>query len=301
MSGPAAADATSSRSSESDAPPAAPTRRPATTTSISVPEPSAPATTPVRIEQIEQVDQFEPVASTDGWPLPATNDGDIVLVGDSLAQEISPVLQYLDAGRTVVPKFWGGTAPCDWLEVDLEADRSSVVVITFTGNSLTPCMEDGSGGHLHDQALVDRYRDDIGALVERARQAGARVVLVGQPYRSAAFDDDLEVDGLNAAYEAYADALPFVSFVDAGAAVEDRDGRYTDRLPCAEFDVGCESNGTVIVRGDGVHFCPIAGENPCSVPSSGAIRFALAIADAAADPARYDVPIPPRARTRGPR
>lgn len=230
-----------------------------------------------------------PAAGPSGaWPSPATESTEVVLVGDSLAQEIAPVLAYLLAGRPVVPKFWGGTAPCDWTGADLEAGRASVVVISFTGNSLTPCMGDGRGGHLDDDALVARYRADIGTLVEMARSSGARVVLVGQPYRSAAFDDDAEVDGINAAYQADAAALAYVSFVDAGAAVERPDGSYADRLPCAEFDIGCGTDGTVVVRGDGVHFCPVVGENPCSVWSSGALRFALAIADAVDDPGEYE-------------
>ena len=50
----------------------------------------------------------------------------------------------------------------------------------------------------------------------------------------------------------------------------------------------CAADGTTVVRGDGVHFCPIVGMHPCPVWSSGAMRYGLAIATAAADPQRLD-------------
>lgn len=222
------------------------------------------------------------------WAKPATRVNRIVLVGDSLAQEVTPFLQFLTPGKTFVPKFWGGTAPCDWRDVNLQANRSTVVVITFTGNTLTECMSDGEGGHLVDEALVEQYRHDIGVLIDKARRVGARVVLVGQPLRAASFDADVEVNGINEMYEDYAAMYPYVSFVDAGRAVETPDGQFTDRLPCTPYDTDCAADGTTVVRGDGVHFCPIVGENPCSVWSSGAFRFALVIASGANNPRVFD-------------
>ncbi len=222
------------------------------------------------------------------WARPATRVNRLVLVGDSLAQEVTPFLQFLTPGKTFVPKFWGGTAPCDWRDVNLQANRSSVVVVTFTGNSLTECMSDGAGGHLADEALVEQYRYDVGLLIDKARRVGARVVLVGQPLRAASFDADVEVNGINEMYQGYAAMYPYVSFVDAGRAVETPDGQFTDRLPCTPYDTDCAADGTTVVRGDGVHFCPIVGENPCSVWSSGAFRFALVIASGANNPRMFD-------------
>lgn len=105
----------------------------------------------------------------------------LVLVGDSLAAEADPVIRYATPGKEFVAKFFGGTAPCDWLDDDLEATPTSVVVITFTGNSLTPCMTNGSGAQLTDEPLIAKYRADVGVLIDRATAAGAWVVLVGQP------------------------------------------------------------------------------------------------------------------------
>jgi hypothetical protein len=201
---------------------------------------------------------------------------------------VAPYLQYLTGSKAFVPKYWGGTAPCDWASVDLEADRSTVVVITFTGNSLTPCMEDGHGGHLIDEDLVAQYRHDLGVLIDTARRSGARVVLIGQPLRAASFDADVEVNGINEVYRDFAALYSFVSFYDAGASVEAADGSFTERLPCSSYDADCAPDGTTVVRGDGVHFCPIAGQNPCPVWSGGAFRFALGIAEAANRSRRYD-------------
>ncbi len=113
------------------------------------------------------------VASQPGWPTPDTNTSTIVLVGDSLAEATSGVIAMLTAPKAFVPRYWGGTAPCDWLDDDLLADRSSVVVITFTGNSLTTCMSDGAGGHLEHEAFAARYRADLTELVDHARSTGA--------------------------------------------------------------------------------------------------------------------------------
>jgi hypothetical protein len=223
-----------------------------------------------------------------GWVDPAAHATRVVLVGDSLAQESAPYIAYLTAPKRFVPKYWGGTAPCDWADVNLQANRSTVVVISFTGNSLTPCMSDGAGGHLEHQAFVDEYRYDIGQLIDHARRAGARVLLVGQPMRAAKFGHDDRVIGINEIYRTFAARYADVSFVDAGAAVEAPDGSYSPRLPCTAFDVACDPDGETAVRGDGIHFCPVPGANPCPVFSSGALRFSLSIADAANDPVAYE-------------
>ena len=212
----------------------------------------------------------------------------LVLVGDSLAHEVSPVIRYVTPGKDFVRKFHGGTAPCDWIDVDLEATDSTVVVISFSGNNLTPCMLDETGSNLIDERLVEKYRTDVGVLIDHATAAGARVVLVGQPVRDPRFDADLEVEGINGVYQDYAAAMPLVSYVDAGALVENPDGRFTDRLPCLDLDTDCAPDGTTLVRSDGIHFCPVVGALPCPVWSSGATRFGLGIAAAANDPAAFD-------------
>jgi lysophospholipase L1-like esterase len=206
----------------------------------------------------------------------------VVLIGDSLAEEAAPYLQRELGDTKVLERFLGGTAPCDWLDTDLRARRSRIVVISFSGNSATPCMA-GEGGQLRGEALVERYRADLTAMVDQVRATGAQVVLVGQPARgfvAAEGQGQREVDGVNAVYGELAEAGD-VSFVDAGAAVEAPDGAFTRTLPCLPGEDECGPGGTNVVRSDdGVHFCPGAASHPCPRYSSGAFRFAGAIAAA---------------------
>ena len=214
----------------------------------------------------------------------------VVLVGDSLADEASSIIGYLTPGKVMIPMYFGGTAPCDWLDRDVDATAATVVVITFTGNNHRDCMLDAAGVPMVDEELVEKYTADVRALVDRAAATGAWVVLVGQPRHHPVLDADVEIEGLNAAYRELAETLPHVSFVDAGHHVETLDGHYTDRLTCLEHDTDCAPDGTTIVRGDGVHFCPVVNVSPCPVWSSGAVRFGGAIAAAINDPAAFERP-----------
>ena len=247
-----------------------------------------PATAPVPVVTASTV--VVPVSTPVGasWPAPNADTTRLVLVGDSLAQASSGLLAVLTAPKEFVPRFWGGTAPCDWVDDDLQADPSTIVVIQFTGNSLTPCMSDGAGGHLEHEAFAEEYRGDLFVLITRARRAGARVLLVGQPERAPSFGHDDRVASINGMLQEFAAEWTFVSYVDAGAAVETPDGQFAERLPCTEFDTDCAADGQTVVRGDGVHFCPVIDVAPCPVYSSGALRFSLAIASAANDPASFD-------------
>jgi hypothetical protein len=205
----------------------------------------------------------------------------VVFVGDSLAVETAPFLAPLLEGRTMVPMVKGGSAPCDWLGVDLQISTESVVVVSFIGNSLTPCMQDGAGANLGGQAFFDKYRADTVALIKQVRSAGAEaVVLVGEPIESDAWPAEI-VARLNAMYADLASDAGVV-FVDAGAAVENTDGTFATELPCLTNEVECGASGTNVVRtNDGVHLCP--GElslEQCPGYASGAFRFAKAIADA---------------------
>lgn len=209
---------------------------------------------------------------------------EVVLLGDSIAEETAPYLRPRLGDTKMLERSFGGTAPCDWLGSDLYADRHRIVVVSFTGNSLTSCMAGGEEGHLHGQALIDKYRTDLTALVSEIQAEGARVVLVGQPPRGPAASNgtvgDLEVAGINAIYTELANAAG-VSFVDAGAALEAPDGTFAAELPCRPDEDECGLAGRNAVRsGDGVHLCPVIGPAPCPVYSSGAFRFADAIANA---------------------
>ena len=204
----------------------------------------------------------------------------MVLVGDSLAEQAATYLPDMLGAMTFTPQFFGGSAPCDWLGKDLGITPTSVVVISFTGNALSPCMADGAGAELQGQAVVDKYRTDVTALIDQARAAQAEVVLVGQPVHGAPADGNDIVDGLNEAYRSFAEQS-HVSFVDAGAAVENADGSFAPTLPCLPDEPQCDPSGSNVVRNDdGLHFCPGSPPpGPCTVYSSGAYRFAAAITE----------------------
>ncbi len=204
----------------------------------------------------------------------------VVFIGDSLGEQVAPYLQSLVGNRAFVPHVYGGTAPCDWLGKDLSLTPTSMAVITFIGNSSSACMADGAGGVLHGQALVDRYRSDMIELVAQVRSSGAQVLLVGQPQRLGDASVQAEISGLNALYAGLAEPGA-VSFVDAGAAVEDANGAFALRLPCLPGETQCDADGSIAVRSeDGVHFCSNATVTGCSQYSSGAFRFAATIAAA---------------------
>jgi hypothetical protein len=204
----------------------------------------------------------------------------VVLVGDSIAEETAPYLEDALDGPKLVPRVFGGTAPCDWSLDDVHAHKGDLIVISFTGNSATPCMAAPGGGYLQGDALVAKYAKDVGALVEGLRGEGAEVLLVGQPERGPGANGAEDVHGINDAYKALADQ-DGVSFVDAGAAVETDDGAFAANLPCLDGERECGPDGRNPVRNiDGVHLCPkTPGGRQCKVYSSGAFRFAGAIAD----------------------
>ncbi len=213
--------------------------------------------------------------------VPTTN---VILVGDSLAEQAAPYLQPFFGPKILVRRVFGGTAPCDWLGKDLEIRATSVVVISFSGNSLTSCMTDGVGAHLRGQAVVAEYRLDVTALIAEASYAGANVLLVGQPVHAGSVASNDVVTGINAMYRDLAGARD-VSFVDAGAAVENPDGSFASTLPCLTSEPRCVLSGRNVVRSDdGVHFCPGSGPvGLCPGYASGAFRFAKAIEQAARD------------------
>ena len=210
-----------------------------------------------------------------------TASNNVVLVGDSLAEQAAQFLPSMIGTKSFTPQFFGGSAPCDWLGKDLRITPSSIVVISFTGNAISPCMSDGGGGQLQGQAVIDKYRSDVAALIGEARTVRAQVILVGQPIEGDNVGGNDIVAGLNASSVDFAKQSG-VLFVDAGAAVENADGTFAASLPCVPNEQECGPSGSNVVRNDdGLHFCPGSPPpGPCAVYSSGAFRFAQAVATA---------------------
>jgi hypothetical protein len=241
----------------------------------------------------------EPTPVQDPTVTPIIERPVVVLYGDSLAWEAHEYFTAAFAGHPhveVVTRTYGGTAICDWFEA-MRADAAALVpgavVIEFSGNNLTACMQDPTGEVLNGDAHLERYRLDAEAVVEIFEPIGAHVYFVSAPNPRPTVDTgDFKGGRLNAMYAEVAGSHPAVAtFVDAGAAVLDR-GEWTSTLPCLP-DEPCEGGadghgrGVNVVRApDGPHFCPTGEEAPvgvtstCVVWSSGAYRFASAMASA---------------------
>jgi hypothetical protein len=221
----------------------------------------------------------------------------VVLYGDSLAWEAQEhfVAAFAQVpGTDVVTRTFGGTAICDFLD-SMRADamelEPAAVVVEFSGNAMTACMQDSNGAPLSRDAYLARYEADARTVIDIFEPAGTRIYFAGAPgSRSAGASGDFNGGRLNAMYQRLADEHTSAEFTDAGAAVLDQ-GRWTASLPCLA-DEPCEGgtdaagHGINLVRApDGNHFCP-AGEEArrgvtgaCPVWSSGAFRYGLAMAN----------------------
>ena len=250
--------------------------------------PALSATDVVATESVTVPVRPEPVALT--RPV-------VVLYGDSLSWEAREQFTAAFAGHPeaqVVTRTFGGTAICDWLD-SMRADAASLapgaVVIEFSGNALTACMQDATGQALSGDAYLARYRADAEAAVGIFEPIGTRVYFAGAPIpRPTDAPGAFKGGQLNAMYGEVADGHTTVAeFVDAGAAVLDQ-GRWTNTLPCLPGEP-CTGLGdaagqavNVVRAPDGNHFCPVAKAaragvtDTCPVWSSGAFRFGRAMA-----------------------
>lgn len=220
--------------------------------------------------------------------------GQVVLYGDSLADESSAFFAMQLAGRASVRSLtFPGVALCDFYD-DVVADtlraRPKAAVLVFSGNVGTPC----SAG-LSREGAAARYASEAEALTAFLAARGVPLFWVtaprgrppgpGAPARNDQFDT---VEPFTS--QIYRDLVSRwraaghdVSLIDAAPALLNPDGSWADRLPCLPVDApGC-AGGTVSVRGpDGVHFCPTGWVNVdggCAVWSGGAWRYARAMSD----------------------
>jgi hypothetical protein len=108
----------------------------------------------------------------------------ILIYGDSLTNQsksfLTNALQKQAPGWRILVRSFGGTAICDYLQAmrDDGAQNAKVVVIEFSGNSLTNCM---AGAPSHTQAWLDKYRADASTAASIWRARGAKVLFVGTP------------------------------------------------------------------------------------------------------------------------
>ena len=204
----------------------------------------------------------------------------VILYGDSLSWESGGAFQLaLGPGVEVVHRNFPAMAICDYFDEmasDVDALRPSAVVFEFAGNVLTPCVRPFIGS---TSTLVSKYAGDAAAATAIFTSRGVPVYLMGAPLLPGWNPDP--TPQLHAAYAAVATlAGPLASFTNAGRAVLDAQGGYTDTLPCLPGEgpaQGCNGGRITVRSPDRVHFCP-AGGDPCPVWSSGAWRFGAAMA-----------------------
>lgn len=215
------------------------------------------------------------------------------MYGDSLtfqsASQISFVAQL--EGFAVAVRSGPGTAVCDWLS-QMGNDAAApvppkVVVVAFSGNNMTSCMADANGDPLSGQPLLDKYAADLAAVRAIWEPLGVPVSVVGSP--AIIVDDRVTFDAM---LQGVVANYPDWSYEDPNPDISPNNV-YTETMPCAPYESkpGVNCNGPVIdgvatniVRQtDGVHFCPGAAPNEmsCSVYSSGSLRWAVHISNAA--------------------
>ena len=186
-----------------------------------------------------------------------------LVYGDSLSEESQ---SYLASYGTVAERFYGGTAPCNWLAnlgTDADSFAPREVLLQFIGN-LTPCI---SG---RDPQAA--YTDDLKTIATFWKDRGVPVVMVISP--------KTPTDSLAWARQAELNVAAELGLLvnDAGLSVS-RNGDFTYFLACQSQEAvaqGCGSEvaGQIRVRDlDGVHF---GTSNPDHSYSSGASRFAAA-------------------------
>lgn len=259
----------------------------------SVDDETTPVATPTIAPEVRPAVRLEPPVGSAVGPLSRPV---VVLYGDSLAWEAQGafVASFADHPDVdVVTHTFGGTAICDWLgqmAADAARLRPGAVVVEFSGNNFTPCMQDASGAGLTGDAYAERYAADAATVIATFAPGGTQVVFASGPLTRVAADAGGRHDGgLNAMYADLARHHAGVHFADAGAAVLDGD-RWTETLPCLPNEPctgGADANGqpvNVVRAPDGIHFCPASGDavdgvtGACAVWSSGAFRYGTALA-----------------------
>ncbi|HEX4018358.1 MAG TPA: hypothetical protein VHX15_16600 [Frankiaceae bacterium] len=227
----------------------------------------------------------------------------VELWGDSMGMQSAPAFTFLMglSGNGVTQSHtFPGTAICDWLtDIRRELDPANpagfhpqAAVFVFSGVTYTPCMRGPNGAELTGQALIKRYEADAAQAIALFTKANVPVYFASVPISrdnaaAGAVGDTLLGDMYARLPARYPGGV--VRFIDSALAVE-RNGHYTDTLPCQEGEVctGHAPDGTptVVVReADGKHFCPVAevptgdtfGFTACPVVMPGALRFMGAI------------------------
>jgi hypothetical protein len=217
-------------------------------------------------------------------PPPPPPSGYVIVYGDSL---ISEALGELEArfpefmpNRLLLIRHMGGTAQCDFND-DMVEDANSLevvaVVIAFSGNNLTPCIQ--------SRPFESAYAADADWAAEFWQGRGVPVVFVESLGALGTALSDYVIGSTYATVaalhgETLADTTPYFA---RGEPLT-----YSGWMPCLEG----ECFGSVQVRRADGHLChePTAGL-PCPEYSSGVMRYVDVIWRATAQRLGYPVPV----------
>jgi hypothetical protein len=183
-----------------------------------------------------------------------------------------------------------GAALCDDRSAifeDLLRRRPEVLVLEYSGNSFTPCMDDASGAPLviGSAGWRDRYLDDLRAVMSVASVTDTKVLWATAPPVHHLAAPENYPRGLASVARKYAATHHRLRVVDTGDALESTGHSYTPTLPCRADERTFCVDGRIGVRAaDGLHFDCVGrvdGLGGCIGYTAGGRRFGEAMADAA--------------------
>ncbi len=222
-------------------------------------------------------------------PCPSTGPTatQVVLDGDSLVAQAGGEFTSRVCTPSVNVGVFGqpGAALCDF-DSFIAGQAAAVpppriVVIAFSGNNDTPCVEDTTGKPLVGAALLAKYRADAEADTALFTAGVTKVLWVTPPGHVG----DTQEPPLAAVYQQVVNDHPGVAtLVDGGKYLRDTTGTYQLDLPCQADEVSLTScqGGQIDVRlpTDGFHLCPVLVPlGPCPVYDAGGVRYGRAIAE----------------------
>jgi hypothetical protein len=189
----------------------------------------------------------------------------VLVVGDSIGLDLGqPLVSDLAATGVITPKLDGRedtglSRPdyFDWpaeLQVDLANDRPQLVVVMIGANDPQSLVGGDTSIPYGAPDWNTGYGQRVGAFIDDATSAGARVLWVGMPpMASPQLNGEMQM--INNVVQKQIDARPQVATYLASASVlADSQGNFTAYLPNAS---GVEVNIRTV---DGVHLSPGGGE-----------------------------------------
>jgi hypothetical protein len=213
-------------------------------------------------------------------------DKTVVFYSDSIGWEARDALAARLAESNIALDYHGypGMALCDYLnEIPsaVRTNRAAVLVIEFSGNVFTPCMEGVPGDEVYKKYQADGQQ----LLTALAAEVSTTILFASAP---TPLDPRRQTAEINAAWQQFSTLYPSrVRFVNAAEALNDASGKAAMTLPCLDVegpDKGCVDGRIKVRSDDGIHFCPTNNPDPknfncVAAYASGAVRYAYAIAD----------------------